>query len=54
MQEQAANLPFWDNDSLAALLAIELKADLLVLMTDVPGLFTGLPFLPWKMWKSAQ
>eukprot|EP00850_Spirogloea_muscicola_P008009 SM000042S15276 [mRNA] locus=s42:42441:48707:+ [translate_table: standard] len=31
---------FWDNDSLAALLAVELKADLLLLLTDVEGLYT--------------
>ncbi|XP_047312589.1 delta-1-pyrroline-5-carboxylate synthase 1-like [Impatiens glandulifera] len=34
---------FWDNDSLAGLLAIELKADLLVLLTDVDGLYSGPP-----------
>lgn len=28
---------------LAALLSIELKADLLMLMTDVPGVYTGPP-----------
>lgn len=39
-------MPFWDNDSLAALLAIELNADLLLLMTDVDGLFTGPPADP--------
>ncbi len=36
-------MAFRDNDSLAALLAIELKADLLVLLTDVDGLFDGPP-----------
>ncbi|KAA8534164.1 hypothetical protein F0562_031643 [Nyssa sinensis] len=37
---------FWDNDSLAALLALELKADLLVLLSDVEGLFSGPPSDP--------
>ncbi|KAL5991726.1 Delta-1-pyrroline-5-carboxylate synthase [Asimina triloba] len=37
---------FWDNDSLAALLALELKADLLVLLSDVEGLFSGPPGEP--------
>ena len=46
MQENAPNVPFWDNDSLAALLAVELHADLLILMTDVNGLYTGPPADP--------
>ncbi|KAF5733147.1 pyrroline-5-carboxylate synthetase [Tripterygium wilfordii] len=37
---------FWDNDSLAALLALELKADLLVLLSDVEGLYSGPPSEP--------
>ncbi|KAG9147892.1 hypothetical protein Leryth_003487 [Lithospermum erythrorhizon] len=37
---------FWDNDSLAALLALELHADLLVLLSDVDGLFSGPPTDP--------
>ena len=35
--------PFRDNDGLAALLAVELHADLLCLLTDVDGLYTGPP-----------
>ncbi|VAH08016.1 unnamed protein product [Triticum turgidum subsp. durum] len=37
---------FWDNDSLAGLLALELKADLLVLLSDVDGLYSGPPSEP--------
>jgi len=37
---------FWDNDSLAMRVATLLDADLLVLLTDVDGLYTGAPDLP--------
>ena len=37
---------FRDNDGLAALLAVQLNADLLMLCTDVDGLYTGNPADP--------
>ena len=37
---------FRDNDGLAALLATQLKADLLLLCTDVNGVYTSAPGLP--------
>ncbi len=37
---------FRDNDGLAALLAVQLNADLLMLCTDVDGLYTGNPSDP--------
>ena len=37
---------FCDNDSLATLLALELKADLLVLLSDVEGLYNAPPNKP--------
>ena len=40
-----ASLNFGDNDSLAAMLAIAVKADLLMLLTDQPGLFNADPKL---------
>ncbi|DBA80719.1 hypothetical protein WJX77_011938 [Trebouxia sp. C0004] len=44
--KEGPRVAFRDNDSLAALLAIELKADLLVMLTDVDGLFDGPPADP--------
>ncbi|GJP34554.1 hypothetical protein CLOM_g18988 [Closterium sp. NIES-68] len=37
---------FWDNDSLAALLSLELEADALILLSDIDGLYTGPPTDP--------
>ncbi len=34
---------FWDNDSLAALIGSELSADVIVLLSDVEGLYTNPP-----------
>lgn len=46
LQADGPRVAFRDNDGLAALLAIELKADLLILLTDVAGLFDGPPSDP--------
>mmetsp|Transcript_32803 Transcript_32803/g.93087 ORF Transcript_32803/g.93087 Transcript_32803/m.93087 type:complete len:399 (-) Transcript_32803:304-1500(-) len=46
MEDLKATGRFWDNDSLAMRLATQLNADVLVLMSDVDGLFTGAPDLP--------
>ena len=43
LQAASQSSPFWDNDGLAALLATELNADLLCLLTDVNGLYNGNP-----------
>jgi len=36
-------IKFGDNDTLSALVSVQLKADLLVLLSDIDGLFTGDP-----------
>jgi glutamate 5-kinase len=46
MQDDDSATVFTDNDGLAARLAHELKAELVVLMTDVDGVFTGPPLKP--------
>lgn len=46
MQADDSELVFTDNDGLAAKLALQLRADLVVLMTDVDGVFTGPPKAP--------
>lgn len=46
MQPQDSESAFTDNDGLAAKLALQLRADLVVLMTDVDGVFTGPPKNP--------
>ena len=46
LQMEGPRVAFRDNDGLAALLAIELKADLLILLTDVAGLYDGPPSDP--------
>ena len=35
-----------DNDSLSSLLSVELKADLLLMLSDVEGIYSGPPDLP--------
>ena len=37
---------FWDNDSLAALLAVDLHADLLLILSDIDGLYDAPPSEP--------
>eukprot|EP00958_Prasinococcus_capsulatus_P016895 scaffold1894_cov368-Prasinococcus_capsulatus_cf.AAC.2 len=44
--EDNENRIFWDNDSLAGLLALQLEADVTVLLSDVDGLYTGPPDAP--------
>lgn len=39
----SSDLCFSDNDNLAALVALALKADHLIILSDVPGLYTGNP-----------
>jgi len=46
MQDLKDSGRFWDNDSLAMRVASLVNADMLVLLTDVEGLFTGPPDLP--------
>ena len=38
-----SNKIFWDNDSLAALVAAELNEDVLILLSDVEGLYSHMP-----------
>jgi len=46
IEDLKASGRFWDNDSLAMVLAKQLQADLLVCLTDVEGLFDAAPDLP--------
>lgn len=46
VQLEASESTFTDNDGLAAKLALQLHADLVVLMTDVDGVYTGPPADP--------
>mmetsp|Transcript_4114 Transcript_4114/g.14517 ORF Transcript_4114/g.14517 Transcript_4114/m.14517 type:complete len:747 (+) Transcript_4114:43-2283(+) len=41
--ERREGVAFWDNDSLASLIATRLQADLLVLLTDVKGVYKQRP-----------